>query len=349
MKSTFPSPGDDGLAVIPPLSPQGVESSWGSDFGINTPQGGLVSTINDMAKFVRAILAHDARILSSVEVDAWLKPRSFTSSATFAYGAPWEIYRVPPGTWEGIDVTTDVYAKDGGVVGYSSRTILVPQYGLGIVVLTAGPTGYIVDAISEAVVAAMVPAFDQAARAQARTSHAGVYEGTSSTMGESVPMNFTVGVDEGPGLRVRELFRNGTDILESLRLIQQSGIVVASGLAEDWRLYPSSYEDLRTENVTIPLQNSGTGEEVQVDVQEWRITALPTPLVSEEEKSNTPLLRVGKNVFADSVSSWMFVDGVYYGGEAVDRVECLRRKVEGGGGEVVGWRFPALRGEVWRT
>jgi len=54
MPSTRPSPGDEPLAVIPP-----VDNTWGADFGDNVPGGGLVSTLADLSAFVHAILARD--------------------------------------------------------------------------------------------------------------------------------------------------------------------------------------------------------------------------------------------------------------------------------------------------
>lgn len=52
MRSTRPSPGDDALAVIPPMP-----NTWGSDYGENAPGGGLVSTLADLSSFMHAILA----------------------------------------------------------------------------------------------------------------------------------------------------------------------------------------------------------------------------------------------------------------------------------------------------
>lgn len=379
MPNTGVSPGTTSRAVIPPPTPAGLESSWSSDFGINAPQGGLYSSTNDISRFMHAILAHDERILPSVEIDAWLKPRSATSSLRFMYGAPWEIYRVPPSTLEGIETVVDVFVKDGGVVGYSARMIVVPRYGLGIVVLTAGPSGTPVEGVSEAVMAKLLPAIHEAGRIQARNMYAGEYEGVSTPtkmddrsnsddeMG--VKMNFSVSIDDGPGLRVTSLFRNDTDILASLRLIQQSSIVVAAGLADDWRIYPAGWGPLRTETIMVSGTNAGNGTdnghdnaddmdleveaEVEVTIEEWRLSTDPVPLVSPAQKQKSPLLRQGKGVFGDSIGSWVFADAMYYGGEAVDRVECLRRRagIDGvdGDGEVLGWRFPALRGVVWRV
>jgi CubicO group peptidase (beta-lactamase class C family) len=54
ISSTRPSPGDESLAVIPP-----VDNTWGADFGDNVPGGGLVSTLADLSAFVHAILARN--------------------------------------------------------------------------------------------------------------------------------------------------------------------------------------------------------------------------------------------------------------------------------------------------
>jgi len=52
MSSTRPSPGEDALAVIPPMA-----NTWGADYGDNAPGGGLVSTLADLSAFMHAILA----------------------------------------------------------------------------------------------------------------------------------------------------------------------------------------------------------------------------------------------------------------------------------------------------
>ena len=343
MQSTGISTGNTSLAVIPPPDPvTGIPSSWGSNFGVNAPQGGLYSTTNDMARFMRAIISHDTRILStSSEIDGWLKPHSMTSMQNVFVGAPWEIYRLGPGKLSSrIDTTVDLYVKDGGVVGYSSRMILIPSYGIGVIVLTAGPTGRALEAVSEAVVAKVIPAVDEVARRQARRVYAESYE----SIGREVEMNFTVSIDDGPGMRVKELHRNGSDILFALRVIQQSSVVVASRLSEEWRVYPARWGAARQE--TIRDQNRN---ERRVDVEEWRLNFNPTPLIREQERKESGLLRAGKGVFKDAVGSWLGIDSVYYGGEAADRFECWRAAEGDTRGDVLGWRFPALRGVMWRV
>jgi hypothetical protein len=47
-------------------------------------------------------------------------------------------------------------------------------------------------------------------------------------------------------------------------------------------------------------------------------------------------LSVVKGAFRDAVGSWQGLDSTYYGGETVDRSECLRvAKGEKGEGEVI--------------
>jgi CubicO group peptidase (beta-lactamase class C family) len=63
MPSTRPSPGDEAVAVIPPM-----DSTWGSDYGDNAPGGGLVSTLGDLSTFMHAILAKSPALASVTKI-----------------------------------------------------------------------------------------------------------------------------------------------------------------------------------------------------------------------------------------------------------------------------------------
>jgi CubicO group peptidase (beta-lactamase class C family) len=63
MASTRPSPGDDALAVIPPMA-----NTWGADYGDSAPGGGLVSTLADLSSFMHAILARSPALATATQI-----------------------------------------------------------------------------------------------------------------------------------------------------------------------------------------------------------------------------------------------------------------------------------------
>ena len=207
MTNTGVSPGNTSRGVIPTDN-----SFWGADFGLNAPQGGLYSSTNDLCKFASAILNHT--ILPSDSVTrAWLKPTGMLPQVRGLVGRPWEIYRTS-GLTKRYPHTVDVYAKDGGIPGYLSRFALVDEYGIGIVALTAGPKA-VLDSVTETAMSLLVEAADDEARKQAQV-YVGNYSTTTADVGH-VEVQMGIDIDDGPGLRVMNLTRNGSDILEAIR------------------------------------------------------------------------------------------------------------------------------------
>ncbi len=153
LTSTRPSsPGDDDShAVIPP-----GDSGWGADYGINAPQGGLVSSAADLCRLAHALLARTSA-LSPAQTRQWLKPAAYAGNMASAVGMPWEVRRYANLTGGDHPHPVAVYAKSGAAPLYRSQFALVDEYGLGVVVLTAGPMEalpYIYDAVLAVVVAA---------------------------------------------------------------------------------------------------------------------------------------------------------------------------------------------------
>lgn len=136
MPSIFPSPGNDSLAVISPVS-----NSWGVDYGDGAPAGGLVSTVADLSVFLYAIL--DWAVLSTpTAVREWLQPRSFAGSPYSFVGTPWEIFRPAlellfPGYDKTLDSingghTVTINAKGGVVYGTKVRYPLLTSMESGL-------------------------------------------------------------------------------------------------------------------------------------------------------------------------------------------------------------------------
>lgn len=312
----------EGVAVVPV-----GEGSWGSEFGINTPASGLVGGSDDLSRLLRAVLRGKEALGLGGEGDVreWLKPRTFTPVEDGAVGAPWEVYRVAKGvlTTEERGQGVEVYAKDGSVLGYYSRVMLVPAFRIGVTVLTATEAGDTrgLNAVSEAVLATVVRGAEEAARLEADQKFSGEYLAEGEVDG-----NITLRVDEGPGLRVEGLFRNGSDILASIEGIFQQSVVGGAMLNDEWRLYPTG------------IVNEVDEDGKKVVLEDWRLGFEPIPAEMEGM-----LAEAGKGIFEGADSAWLRIDGsMVYGGRPVDRFVFVKED----DGHVRSIRLPALRIEM---
>ncbi|KAF5964676.1 hypothetical protein FBULB1_12666 [Fusarium bulbicola] len=227
MKNTFPSPGDDDKAVIP-LG----DSSWGSDYKLNTPAGGLVSSLSDLSKFSHALLSRTLN-MTSTEINGWLKPNAFAGNAYTLTGMPWEILRLPNLTPDHPH-TVAVYGKSGGAQNYRSQLSFVDDYGLAIIILTAGPMKA-APILTNAMLSTFVDAADEVSREQAKR-----YEQRyMSDHQDDAPIEAALAQDND-SMILASLHRNGTDVLSSLRDIW--GLTLGDflpGVGPKIRVFPS--------------------------------------------------------------------------------------------------------------
>jgi CubicO group peptidase (beta-lactamase class C family) len=316
LASTFPSPGEDARAVVPP-----VENYWGAEYGDNAPGGGLVSTTDDLSRFAQAILS-GAALGSKSKVLKWLKPASITTSLKNLVGLPWEIYRTEHLT-PARPHTVDLYTKDGAAPGYLARFILIEQYGVGIVILTAGSE----DPLAEAVLATLVPAVEEETRSQANE-----YVGNFSTPFHTsleLATNLSLSIDDGPGLKLDYLFHNNSNILDAIKAIWDGQLVNLGPLSPEFRIYPSDITWQSTLNV------SGTVK--QVIEEDWRLSLQP---LRQTPASELP----SQGVYEDFCATWQTGDTLYYGGQPLDRFVLVRDE-EG----VMQVRVPFLRSGIGRV
>ncbi|KAK0707715.1 beta-lactamase/transpeptidase-like protein [Lasiosphaeris hirsuta] len=326
MTSTLPSPGADSLAVIPP-----VANSWGADYGFNAPGGGLVSTLSDLSAFLHAILSRSATLgLTATQINEWLQPRAFTGSRSSFVGAPWEIFRPEPELlFPGYDVasgqgghTVTVFAKDGAAYGYRARIALLDEYGVGLVLLTAGDADALTS-VFDAALSVLVPALEGAAREEGKREYVGAFAGKSTRETGEVEVNASVALD-GASLRLIGLARNGTDILESLGELWAATVgeflpsIETTGV---YRLYPTGI-----------FRESVLADGRKVLEEDWRLS--PDLLLN----SDTEL--PGKGISGNDCLDWTLVDWMYYGSEPVDRFVFVK---DVGTGSVLGLDLPFLR------
>lgn len=325
MPSTGPSPGNDSLAVIPPVS-----NTWGSPYGDNVAGGGLVSSLADLTSFVHAILTRNATLATETQIREWLQPRSFTGSRSSFVGFPWEIFRPEPGllfpnynerTQEGGHTVT-IHAKDGAAYGYHARIALLDEYGIGLVLLTAGDQ-IALSEIYDAALSLLVPAVDAAAYEQAHRAYGGTYTGRSTMETGHVEVNATTEVD-GVSLKLTGLYRNGTDILASLDELWKVTVAAFLPPLETvgvYRLYPAEVERKRA------LSDGSVVVE-----EDWRLLRE----VRLESETEMPGKGISEN---DCLYPWTLGDWVHYGSEAVDRIVFVKDDT----GKILGVDAPFLR------
>ncbi|CAA9967077.1 Beta-lactamase superfamily protein [Pyrenophora teres f. maculata] len=238
-KSTFASPTtDDGTALLP-RRPQ--DASWFvADFGNLNPSGGLWSTPHEMLLLLHAL--QNNLLLSAAELRAWMQPTTFLGLTSQAVGIAWEIFRLTDLPLA-FPRAVDVYTKLGGVPGYGSYLVLIPEYDVAITINAVGGAGaatsFVCVDLLDKIVKALVPYADVLAREQAEVKYAGTYKvGVMSGSNDSVVISGT----DGPGLSIEAMTINHVAVLPALATSQ--GISVENFSA---RLYPTDPDSLGTD------------------------------------------------------------------------------------------------------
>jgi hypothetical protein len=233
--STFSVPTDNGSAILPRRS---EDASWFvSDFGNLNPTGGLWSTPTDLLRLLHA-LQHGS-LLSKPELRAWMQPTTFLRSLHQYVGVAWEIFRIADLPLD-FPRAVDVYTKAGGVPGYGSYLVLIPEYDISITINAAGgETSYSSVELLDTVVTALVPYADRVAREQAAAKYAGRYVLETPTSNDSLVLSST----SGPGLAIDEMRVNNVSILGALATKQRVPMDNFSA-----RLYPTDPDSLGTQS-----------------------------------------------------------------------------------------------------
>lgn len=237
-KSTFTPPStDDGTAILP-RRPE--DKSWFvADFGNLNPTGGLWSTSNEMMLFLHALQNNE--LLSAVELRNWMQPTTFVRSMNQAVGVAWEIFRITNLPLE-FSRAIDVYTKLGGVPGYGSYFVLVPEFDIAITINAAGGAGgatsfVCVDLLGK-IIEALVPYADLLARKQAVAKYAGTYKLAASGSNDTIVISAT----DGPGLSIDSMTVNNVSVLPALAASQETPVENFSA-----RLYPTDPDSLGTD------------------------------------------------------------------------------------------------------
>ena len=192
---------------------------------------------------------------------------------------------------------------------------VLDDYGLGLVVLTAGD-GTALTGLYEALLGTVVPAVDSAARQQADK-----YTGTFAADSDGVPVEARLEQDDDSVL-IASLTRNGSDIVAGIQEIFNQGLGTIVGFtASKPQLFPAEIE----EGATVG------GREVVREA--WRMTWGEAHLA---DGGDLP----GKGATRGDCLMWTITDWLHYGREPLDRFVFVR---DAESGEVLGLEVPFLR------
>jgi CubicO group peptidase (beta-lactamase class C family) len=234
-------------------------SGWSMPLGDAGPAGGMYSSPRDMVKLGQSILSN--KQLSPAATRRWLKPWAPTAVWQQAIGLAWEIAK-----WPVHGRVVDVYTKQGDLGmfmfsalclqwwnwqlttytgAYHSRFAIIPDYNVGVVVLSAGSGGPDAQvALFETVLADLLPGLEATARSQAEGNLVGTYVSSSPDVNTTITFatepNF-------PGLKVTSFISNSSDVLNSTLLA-----VTHEYSNPDVRLYPTEL-----------VRKTGSGSEIR--------------------------------------------------------------------------------------
>ncbi|KAL1795459.1 hypothetical protein ACET3X_005683 [Alternaria dauci] len=197
--STLSKPADS--AGVIPAGPQ----FWDVQEGVQNPTGGIYSSSSDLSKYIRYVLTHFNAITHAIN---WLHPVSHSHGSNSFYGMPWEIFTTDR-ILKDSSRTVRVVTKGGGLPGYTSIIMAVPEYNLGITILVAGPRKIFAKTQS-IVLTTIVQAAEQVAIRQLGDRYAGTYSATDPELNSTVRL-----IADHRGLVITTWISNGTDVFQS--------------------------------------------------------------------------------------------------------------------------------------
>ncbi|KAI0508697.1 beta-lactamase/transpeptidase-like protein [Xylaria bambusicola] len=259
-------------------------TGWTFDLGEAAGAGNIYTSIEDLSKIGRAILSYE--LLDPVITRRWLKPFSFSTDPHASVGAPWGARRInvagQPYRW------ITAFNKAGRISDYSSVLAIIPDYDIGISVLLAGelpPNANfnLLDIIGEV----LIPAVEQAARAEADAAFSGRYAFANTGQRNS---SMTIKTDAEPGLSVSQWISNGTDFLWTSTVLQNGYLPLVPRV----RLYPTGLES-QTANGTTKVVFKAVFEDANQPSQ-------------------------AKAMFSTDCATWINVASVIYGSAAMDEL-----------------------------
>lgn len=200
--TSFEKPSDNHAVLT-----RGNSAIWDVDEGVQRPTGGLYASASDLSKFLRYVLRHYNAIATGVN---WLLPASWSTGINTFYGMPWEFLR-SDSVLEHSKRPVTLATKSGGLPGYVSEIMLLPEYDIGITILVAGDIA-LLNRLMEIVSVGVI----RAAEAAVWQHMAGVYTNTMVAVDSNLNSSISFETSPSHGLTISSFISNGTDMLATV-------------------------------------------------------------------------------------------------------------------------------------
>lgn len=217
--TSFEKPSDDHAVLT-----RGQSAIWDVEEGVQRPTGGLYASASDLSKFLRYILRHYNAIATGVN---WLMPASWSTEIHTFYGMPWEILR-SNSVLEHSERAVTIVTKSGGLPGYTSQVLLLPEYDLGVTILVAG-TGKLLKELRDIVLPEVIRAAEAAVWNHMATVN------TKDMVTTEPNLNSSLSLETSPshGLAIKSFISNGTDVLNTV-IPRFLGLSLIPGNTSSW-------------------------------------------------------------------------------------------------------------------
>ncbi|KAL7629769.1 hypothetical protein AAE478_001292 [Parahypoxylon ruwenzoriense] len=279
LNHTFLRAPKDSLGIIPG---DHVETGWAFDIGESVATGNMYASASDLSALGRAILSN--KLLSPVTTRRWLKPFAFSADPRAMVGMPWGARRI---NLEDTYRYTTAFNKAGNIGDYSALLAVLPDFDIGISILLAGELpGNAAFGLADIIGEPLLPAIEEAARAEAGA----IYNGHYVSPDKSINSSMTITTDKLPGLSISQWFSNGTDFAWISTVLQNQYYPVTPRI----RLYPSGLEG--------PGADGGK-----------RIV-----FKAMFEDADAP--RGDNKMFSTECGTWVSIESVIYGSAAMDEL-----------------------------
>ncbi|KIW67042.1 hypothetical protein PV04_06319 [Phialophora macrospora] len=308
-ETSFAKP-DDTVAVLP----NGIAWYWDVDEGVQNPTGGLYCSAGDMSIFLRHVLAEYMDI--GAAKTNWMPEASSAAGGSGSwYGMPWEIFRTEKilGGGGGGDASAarsvTFFTKGGGLPGYRTVIVLVPEFDLGITIFTAGDGEFLSDLL-EMIPVPLIRAADRLAARQVADTYVGdfAFDSSSSALSSTEPRateidaggaatptlnsSLTLAYSPTHGLEITRWISNATDMLAVIPVLFKlpagrpfHAQVIPTFLYRDrdpgGEVAAGEGEERRKNKTKTDNQGAGAGEL-------WRIVVAVDKPPHQKEKSADP-------------------------------------------------------------
>ena len=165
-----------------------------------------------MIRLLRYVLRNYETLSPTIN---WLLPAAYSTGSHSLLGMPWEIFRTTAILTE-IKRPVTFVTKGGGLIGYYSYSIMLPEYDLAVSILLSGDLGAL-NPLLEKITTPLVKGAEEFAQRSLKDNYAGTYVAAQG-VNASDNLNSSITLEQSPSrsLFVSRWISNGTDVLPAL-------------------------------------------------------------------------------------------------------------------------------------